>query len=50
MFHKTLINTPESKYRLEKLMKVIPSNSDPNIICNLVKGLYELDKSKFYNI
>jgi len=44
-FNNIVVNTPEVKQRLNTLLKILPPQSDPTMIMNLVKGLYELDKS-----
>jgi len=40
----TVVDTPEMKERLDRLLKSIPSGSDPGMLMNLVKNLYELKK------
>jgi len=39
-----VVNTPEIKSRLHVLLAMLPSNSDPSTVMNLVKGLYRLDQ------
>jgi len=43
-FNNSVISTLEIQHKLTRLIKQIPLHSDPSMIMNLVKGLYELNK------
>jgi len=44
LFNTCIFKNDIMKQKLEQLLKLLPPNTDPTMVMNLVKGMYELDK------
>lgn len=48
LFNNLILQRNEIKKKLEKILKIVPSNIDPSEIRNVIICLYQFDKSIFF--